>query len=618
MSTENRFGEFIANLRKEKQISLEQLSDGLCDLSTLSRFERGEREPDRLLQNRILSRLGAVPENYENFLYYKDYCRWEKRQGIVHNILEENIEQARLLTESYKKEYDMSSPLERQFYLAMLVQIKRYEGSGKQELAPMFEEALALTVPGVKEKGLRNRILSLEELNLLLEYMFCREDKEAPEFYESLLEYIIKLECTTLAMAKIYPKIVYYFYLAWKENGTERKTHPERLLELCDNAIELLRDANRMFYLWELFCMREELVPYLKKEISTDESFLKRQKQCTDWKMTLEAIYKDYHVSIAMYEFCYLYVESENYCIGDVIRIRRKMFGMSQEKLSEGICDSRTISKLEHHISKPQKEIVQKLFDRLNLSTELCRKELVTDKQEAMEKYSELKVQNMNENSEQVMKIIEELKQMISLEVPTNQQAITRNEVICRYNKKEMDISECISQIIKSLELTVPYKAAIKLGEKYLTNEELTCIQNIMAKADNSFFELRECEQALVDMCYQMKYPMNHIRIYELVFSTVSSKLGNDREYEISDEMERQIVVLSLKAKRIKAIHGALYGILWNSEQRKKQDEDYRVKRDFITGMTTCINMSTLCKNVFREKKYREKLEKIKKMEKEC
>lgn len=613
MRKENRFGEFIANLRKEKQISLEQLSDGLCDLSTLSRFERGEREPDRLLQNRILSRLGAVPENYENFLYYKDYCRWEKRQGIVHNILEENIEQARLLTEEYKKEYDISSPLERQFYLAMLVQIKRYEGCGKQELAPLFEEALALTVPNVKEKGLRNRILSLEELNLLLEYMFCREEKETPDFYESLLEYIIKLECTTLAMAKIYPKVVYYFYLAWKEKGTERKIHPERLLELCDKAIELLRDANRMFYLWELFCMREELVPYLKKEICTEENFIKRQKQCADWRMTLEAIYKDYNVSIAMYEFCYLYVESENYCIGDVIRIRRKMLGLSQEKLSAGLCDCRTISKLEHHTSKPQKEIVQKLFDRLNLSTELCRTELVTDSQEAIEKYGALKVQNMNENSEQAMKNVEQVKQMISLDIPSNKQAITRNEIICRYNRKEFDKGEYTHQMVKTLELTVPYKAAIKKGEKYLTNEELSCIQNIIAKADESFCEFQECEQALIAMCSKMKYPINHIRAYEFVISTVSSRLGNMKEYDTSDNMEREIITLALKAKRIKAIHGALYRLLWNYEQRKKEGKSVQTEKDISRELKNCINMSALCKNTFRENKYREKLESIEK-----
>ncbi len=87
MKHENRFGEFIANLRKERGISQEQLSEGLCSPSMLCKFENGEREAEKLLQNRFLTRLGAVPENYENFLFYEEYCHWEKRQGILYNIL---------------------------------------------------------------------------------------------------------------------------------------------------------------------------------------------------------------------------------------------------------------------------------------------------------------------------------------------------------------------------------------------------------------------------------------------------------------------------------------------------------------------------------------------------
>lgn len=392
MITENRFGEYIANLRKEKQISLEQLSDGLCAISMLSRFEKGEREPDKLLQNRFLTRLGVVPENYENFLYYDDYCRWEKRQGILHYILEENIEEAKQLLESYRREYKMQEALEQQFYLAMLAQIRRYEGADYSELEVLFGQALQLTVPEIDSRSFRNRILSLEELNLLLEYRFCKREGISLKFYENLLEYIERMEQTILAKAKIMPKAVYYYYESWKAVGDVETETVEHLLELCDTAIEILRNANRMFYLWELFCMREELVQWLPEKRKTEETMQLRCRECNDWKQTLEELFEEYQITLPMYEYCYLYVESENYCIDDVIRIRRKMMGMSQETLSQGICDSRTVSRLERHLRKPQKEIVQQLFERLNLSTELCRTELVTDNPEAIEKYRELKL----------------------------------------------------------------------------------------------------------------------------------------------------------------------------------------------------------------------------------
>lgn len=606
MVQENRFGEFISNLRKEKGISLEQLSDGLCDTSLLSRFERGEREPEKLLQNRFLTRLGTVPENYENFLYYKEYCRWEKRQGIIHNILEENIETAKQLLEEYRQEYNMNYSLEQQFYLAMLAQIRRYEGCRNEDLADLFEKALQLTVPEIDTRSFRNRVLSLEELNLLLEYRYCNNRGISLQFYETLLEYIEKMEQTMLAMAKIYPKTVYYYCEAWKNSGEPKGNRAERMLELCDKAIELLRNANRMFYLWELFCMREELTPILPAKISQDEKFMSHRKNCNDWRETLEEVYREYGISIAMYEFCYLYVESENYCIGDVIRIRRKMLGLSQEKLSQGICDSRTVSRLERHICKPQKEIVQQLFDRLNLSTELCRTELVTDSQEAIEKYWELRLLNNMKDYMKVAEILEELKTLISINVPSNRQAILRIDTLNRFDFGLLSRGEYISQMKDALECTIPYEKAVSMGAKYLTNEELYCIENMTLELDWSYKEMKECVDALIAYCNKSIYPENCLRMYQFIMTAVSSYLGNDGKYELANKYNRKIMELLLRNKKLGGIHEVLYELFWNAEQYNKERNRNRTKEQH--ELVRCIWLSELVKNISRKEIYLKKL----------
>ena len=606
----NRFGEFISKLRIEKGISLEQLSDGLCDFSLLSRFERGEREPEKLLQNRFLTRLGTVPENYENFLYYKEYCCWEKRQGIIHNILEEHMETAKQLLEEYRQEYDMNYSLEKQFYLAMLAQIRRYEGCEKEELAMLFEEALQLTVPDIDARSFRNRVLSLEELNLLLEYRYCKGKGVSLQFYETLLEYIEKMERTMLAMAKIYPKTVYYYYEAWKSFGDTKEDRSERMLELCDKAIELLRNANRMFYLWELFCMREELIPKLPKEFLQDEKFLSYGKDCREWRETLEELYQEYKVSIAMYEFCYLYVESENYCIGDVIRIRRKMLGLSQEKLSKGICDSRTVSRLERHIRKPQKEIVQQLFDRLNLSTELCRTELVTDSQEAIEKYIELRVLNNKRDFQRIDRIIKELYDMISLEIPVNRQVLLRKEIMCQYIYGLITKEEYFSGIKNALECTIPYKKVIKEGEKYLTNEELSCIQNFILIQEQASDEMKKCSSVLIEYYEKMPYPENYLRMYQYVMAIMASYLGNVGDYATSDIICKKVIGLLLINRRSGGIHEALYTLLWNYEKRcNKQTCIGREK--LVYELERCIHIGEITKNINRTQIYVDKRNKI-------
>ena len=607
MEQKNKFGEFIANLRKEKQISQEQLCEGICDLSMLSRFERGEREPDKLLQNRFLTRLGVVPENYENFLYYKDFCCWESRQGILHNILEENMEEAKRLLEEYKEAYDMDNPLEQQFYLAMLAQIMRYEGCEKEELAMVFQHALELTVADIDIKGYGDRVLSLEEINLLLEHIYCNDS--ALKQYEEILKYIERMERTVLAMAKVYPKAVYYYYTAWNKAEEKKDTPPLRMLELCNKAIEILRDANRMFYLWELLCMQEQLVPLLPEEIREQEEIQKRLQECHGWRETLEVIYRDYGVSIAMYEFCYLYVGSENYCIGDTIRIRRKMLGLSQRKLCENLCDERTLSRLERNVGKPQKEVVQALFERLNLSTELCRTELVTDSKEAIIIYEEIGKQNNNLNSSRVEILIEKLKKLVSMNIPSNAQAIERNETLNLYNQGKLSKHDYVEKMKKVLEYTVPYKAVVNDAEKYLTLEEISCLQNITLEINWSYKEMQEVTNTLIEVCEKRKYPANYVRVYEFLMATVSSHLGDKGEYDLSNEIKHKIIKMSLKYKRMKAINNALYGILWNESQKNVERQNFKIYQ--IESIKRCIQMSNLSRNVYRQKIYEGKLDEI-------
>ena len=604
----NRFGEYISNLRKEKDISLEQLSDGLCAISMLSRFERGEREPGKLLQNRFLTRLGVVPENYENFLYYDDYCRWEKRQGILRCILEENIEEAKLQLEKYRNKYKMQEALEEQFYLAMLAQIRRYEGAELRELEVLFERALQLTVPEINSRSFRNRVLSLEELNLLLEYRFCSCREFSLKFYENLLEYIERMEKTVLAKAKIFPKAVYYYYETWKKDTNTTQEDVVYFLELCDTAIEVLRNANRMFYLWELFCMREELVQRIPEWKKDNEIFQKRYQECLGWKQTLEELYGEYGISLAMYEYCYLYVESENYCIGDVIRIRRKMLGLSQERLSQGICDSRTVSRLERHLRNPQKEIVQQLFERLNLSTELCRTELVTDSQDAVEKYRELKIKVNNHEYDKARVLINQLYRTLALDNPINRQVLRREELLNKINEGTISKEEYLEEIKQVLQYTVPYKAAVSEGVKYLTNEEIACIENITLEIDWSFDEMAECVTALESICNTTKFICNNMRVYEFIMLAVSSYYGDCGNISHSNSIKKNVMILSLQHRRIGTIHYCLYGILWNREMQKKERICIEKVLDKRKVLEQCICISELCMDRYRTNAYKKKI----------
>ena len=362
--------------------------------------------------------------------------------------------------------------------------------------------------------------------------------------------------------------------------------------------------------------MKEYLTPLLPEKQRGREETQKSLTECRGWRETLEEIYREFGVTIQMYEFCYLYVESENYCIGDVIRIRRKMLGISQEKLCDGFCTPRTVSTLERNMKKPQKEVVQYLFDRLNLSTELNRTELVTNNPEAVKKYNELKRKNNNQDFMQASKSSEvlrgEIKELIAMDIPSNAQVIYRNETISNYDMGKISRKEYVQQMKFALECTVPYKEVVKEGEKYLTNEEIGCLQNMVLEMDWSFTEMQECVDALISICEKPKYPENYLRMYQFIMSAVSSFLGDCEEYNASDLIKKKILRLLLINRKGGGLHESIYGIMWNNEQKAKKklldswDVSKRKKE-----LQKCVQISALYKNMRKEQDYKEKLEDV-------
>ena len=80
------FGAYISDLRDGRGYALEQVCEGLCTAQRLFQLETGKQSAGKLLQDAILERLGVGAEDYEHFLHYEEYGKWEMRQRILHRI----------------------------------------------------------------------------------------------------------------------------------------------------------------------------------------------------------------------------------------------------------------------------------------------------------------------------------------------------------------------------------------------------------------------------------------------------------------------------------------------------------------------------------------------------
>ncbi len=177
------------------------------------------RKNSKLLQDAILERLGVGAEDYEHLVNFNEYERWKGRQGILHNITFEKMERAESLLDEYYARYgkrdsenysSIEEKLERQFYLSMLAQIRRYNGASGEELCMIFDEAIYLTVPALGHKPMSELILSIKELNLILEAEQYRKEGEQIARYREITEYIERAGLDERGMAKIYPKAVFF------------------------------------------------------------------------------------------------------------------------------------------------------------------------------------------------------------------------------------------------------------------------------------------------------------------------------------------------------------------------------------------------------------------------
>ena len=379
------FGKYLTELRRKYNVSMNVVCDGICDQSVMSRIENGEREVSKLVQDRLLGRLGVAPENFENMVYADEYGYWKARQEIISLIQHEKMDEADKLLEKMavqEKLFESGDAAENidinlklQFYMAMKAQIRCYNGAGDAELKKMYADASRLTVSRMKDRGsvkefFSNRRLAVDEINLLLEYWRYVSPEIGKRFIRGAIEYIDKSLFDVLTKAKIYPKAVYYLCLLEIRTGLQNEKKINQLMNLVTQAIEALRNCLRAFYLCELLDIKIELLRMNNKEdVSYWDSLIQDMEQdtlidenydklygntdefsaeaqyiwCRYTRNVLGEIYKRCGVREDTFEYSHIYVDREVYCIEDIIRIRRKMLNMSMYKLGDGICSERTI-----------------------------------------------------------------------------------------------------------------------------------------------------------------------------------------------------------------------------------------------------------------------------------
>lgn len=612
------FPRFLKRLREEGNVSLEQLSKGLMTPSMLARIEKGKRSVYKNTRDFLIGRLGVASDWYENLLSLEDYAAWEQQKDILYAVEQGDIQKAQKLLAvcGTQKNKSISEKIKKQFCLVMQAELLKQQGASPGEISGCYGRAVRITVPDVDRLCLERRMLSIQEVNMILEYEFYRGAGDFAEKCRALMAFVETSVYDDLSKAKIYPKIVYYYLrLLFDMQEGQDGGKLEGGMELCDRAIDMLRETGRAYYLLELLELKIRLMECMGKGLSEDGAWGKSRaeiQECADLADLLKELYAEYGVSAYMQDCTYLYRQRWMFYVGDVLRIRRGMFGLTQKKLCDGVCSERSLIRAENRESNMQQASLDILLGRVGLSKEFQRARLVSNDREVLKMKEEMADCRNNCRLDEARRILDQIKTKVSNEIPGNLQFFMEAEASLDWLDGKITREEYLAREEEALSCTLKVKGLYQMDEVYLTEMELTCIRKIQQMLKNGekreninfvlrFFEIFEKKDIL----------SNGISMYEFAITNAICEFGNLEEYQFAIKLAQKVLCEDLHCRRIWGIDAYLYEIAWNESEQRLQGEQTGKKEKMTVTLKQCLLLSHFCKRTFYEEFYCKKADHV-------
>lgn len=235
------------------------------------------------------------------------------------------------------------------------------------------------------------------------------------------------------------------------------------------------------------------------------------------------------------------------YNIGEYIKERRRTLGLSQKELSDGVCTTSTLSRIEQNKENPQDYILKSLLQRLGLSgseilfattgSELIYNQLRFDIRQAY----------ISGDYRRADKILSENKELISKLSPTDKQTFETIDTLLKINRSEFSDEEALNRLEAVIRLTCP-KYTKDTPPAFLTYEEILLLNNIALQ----YAQLGDLDIA-IKLLYHIKNFYDRqvcdieeaLRTEPMVLYNLATLLGRDRRYDESIRICEKAVSLA-------------------------------------------------------------------------
>lgn len=272
MTEEKRtVGNLIRSIREKRKITREKLSLGLCSVTTLTRYELGERIPDKFMADAILERMGQIPFRYE-FIGSEQEFQFRMMRNHIEKLQNKEREKALFLIEEYRNLITEKDSLHMQYLCVRTAEIFAVQGN-IQRAEEVYRRAFGYTELPVSGDKLEKRFLTECEISCVygLAESLLQQNKmeEALFLYTGMKQYLDRNFWDYGKKQKYYPQILYR--LAQKEVSDLNTGKAYRHLT---EARKLLMESYQSLHLREICELLrdiEKMIPGKEKEPEQDE-----------------------------------------------------------------------------------------------------------------------------------------------------------------------------------------------------------------------------------------------------------------------------------------------------------------------------------------------------------
>ena len=596
-------GRLIAGARNKKNISLEELSQGVMSAEDLNFIEKDDEYADKTTWDFLLGRLGISPLIYECYVEQEEYdlfkARKEMREisnqiisnGLMSNerLRSKNTAQLKLLADQLEKRSQKYAALLNNvknitaaIHQIFLANMKGYVILAKQRGELCKADALKLHMESEWKRIYssdavswiqkpHNVLMAVYEQEML--FLLAQGYEENGEI-EKAIQILTWLWQQRKKGGDPEENTRVLSFAAWKLAALEWNINrQEKAMEICQEAIDRSIQAESF----------RGLLPLLKQRLFFEKQLKCSQEEWDEQEKTIgviDELFAEFHEN--PYGL-FVLTTFENARIADeIIRIRRKEQNLTQTKLSEGILEPESYSRFECGKRKlrwaKKKKLLERLGERGNKVTLL----LESDDPDVVEEYQRIQDSSYREKYDLLKEKIYDLKGKLDKTSKINRQFILhmQNNIDVRFfqilERKQIKMKRQ-----KEIKETASKFDTVSIQEHGWSRTEIAIIKNIAnAYRDDKKVEIAISilRKAIESFDKETIGQESACLGKQLLWETLATYLGDVEKYEDAIFYAKKGMKKILESGSAKGISGELYEIAWNERERKAKPEIYQKK----------------------------------------